>query len=267
MAHTSRSAASARSAFRSCLLKSIHAPGPLDVPKLPEETAVIPYRSGPYTLTGYLDGAGDTSDARCPAILYSHGGCGLSDEHFASAERFVDAGFVVFSPTYRGEHHNPGYYELFLGEVDDARAALTRLAAFPQVDASRIYAFGYSMGGEIAALLSLFDDLPLRCTGSCGPFFLRSEPFSEESMYGAPVPFDVSDERETHFRLLRSHLGGLALPHTAFVGREDEKFLDGTWRYVRTDGTLLSIIEVDGTHDSSLAHAIDAFLEIIHSDR
>jgi dipeptidyl aminopeptidase/acylaminoacyl peptidase len=70
--------------------------------------------------------------------------------------------------TLRGEDGNPGYHEMFFGEVDDGRAAISWLARQPGIDKSRIYAFGHSAGGVVAALFSLYDDLPLRATGSAG---------------------------------------------------------------------------------------------------
>jgi dienelactone hydrolase len=101
------------------------------------------------------------------------------------------------SPTFRGENGNPGYYELFFGEVDDAaRAAIMWLSQQSYVDETQMYTFGTSMGGEISALLSLYNDLAICFGGSCGAFFGRSERFGPESMYNAPVPFDPEDQDE-----------------------------------------------------------------------
>ncbi|MBU1049694.1 alpha/beta hydrolase [Candidatus Bipolaricaulota bacterium] len=257
---TELTASRARARSRLCLHQA--APGARDVPVLPDNVDVVPYRSSGLTLNAYLQGVDAASNSR-PAVLYFHGGCALSQEHFESAQRFVDAGFIVLSPTYRGEHHNPGSYELFLGEVEDAYAAVSLLAHHRLVDAQRIYAFGYSMGGEIAALLSLFDDLPIRRTASCGPFFLRSRPFSSKSMYGAPVPFDSSNPEDVCVRLLRYHIRDMVVGHTAFVGCNDDKFADGYWRQLDTAGSALTITEVEGTHDASLHSAIEVFLREI----
>jgi len=248
-----------RNAFWTHLLVHGPSPGSQSPPDPPSDAASIVYRSGNAELPAYIVRPRDAR-SRCPGLLYSHGGCSISGQDFAAAALFAEAGFIVLLPTYRGEHGNAGDYELFFGEVDDARAAAVALAALPNIDPQSVYAFGYSMGGEIAALLSLFGDLPLRATGSCGPFFLRSDPFSSASMYGAPVPFDRTDREEVELRLLRTHLRALAVPHAAFVGREDEKFSDGAWREVDVEGTCLTITEVEGTHDTSLLPAVRAFL-------
>lgn len=239
------------------------APGAQSPPLVPAGVETIDCRSGELALKAYLVPAVVPKSDASPGILYSHGGCAITEQDFEAARIFSEAGYAVLLPTYRGEHGNPGAYELFFGEVDDACAALLRLADRPEVDASRLHAFGYSMGGEIAALLSLIADLPLMSTGSCGPFFLRLDPFSSESMYGAPIPFDPTDEREIESRLLSYRLDEMARPHIACIGRQDEKFADGRWRDVSTVGRRLRIIEVDGTHDTSLLPAIRAFLSEI----
>ncbi len=48
-----------------------------------------------------------------------------------------------------GENDNPGQFELFYGEVDDAVAAIDYLRSVPYVDPSRIYLAGHSTGGSI----------------------------------------------------------------------------------------------------------------------
>jgi len=252
-----------RQTLRGRLLHHGPSPGNQQPPDAPEDAIAYAYRSGELELQAYVLRPSPQMDAPFPAILYSHGGCSLSQEDFEAARLFVDRGILVLLPTYRGEHGNPGSYELFLGEVDDARAAIEALAGLSDVDEERLYAFGYSMGGEIAALLSLPQELSLRATGSCGPFFLRRDPFSGESMYGAPVPFDPIDREDVEARLLRTHLGEMVIPHMAFIGREDEKFSDGAWRLFDVHGAKLTVTEVPGTHDSSLLPAVRAFLNRI----
>ena len=262
MAPSARSQFSARrEACGTKLTMHIAAPGPQCAPEVPTGIDTVSYRSSDLRLPGYFVPPASAPPAVSPAILYSHGGCAITQQDFEVARIFSEAGYAVFLPSYRGEQGNPGAYELFFGEVDDACAALRWLAGRPEIDQSGIFAFGYSMGGEISALLSLFDGLPLRSTASCGPFFLRSEPFGSESMYGAPVPFDPFDETEVGLRLLTHHLDEMVCPHIAFIGRQDEKFADGKWRDVRTDSDKLRIVEVEGTHDTSLIPAVRAFVE------
>jgi len=242
------------------LTMEIAAPGPQEPVKAPPGVETIVYRSGNLDLVGCFMPPRDAGPGSAPGILYSHGGCGIGKQDFNAARLFTDAGYAVFLPTYRGEHGNRGSYELFFGEVDDAYAALQHFGRLAAINARRLFAFGYSIGGEIAALLSLFESTRLLATGSYGPFFLRKEPFSSSSMFGAPVPFDVEDSVEVELRLLSYHREELACRHFAYVGRGDSKFLDGAWRRLVTEGGKLAINEVYGTHDSGLKPAIEEFI-------
>jgi dienelactone hydrolase len=91
-----------------------------------------------------------------PAMILVHGGWGGIGEYEASdaawAPLFLDAGFVVFVPSWRGECDNPGKLELFFGEVDDALAAVDHVAKLPYVDPTRVYMAGHSTGGTITML-------------------------------------------------------------------------------------------------------------------
>src|SRR5690606_23702719 len=48
---------------------------------------------------------------RAPAVLYLHGGWSLADVDMLDCRPFLDAGFIVFAPAYRGENGNPGAHE------------------------------------------------------------------------------------------------------------------------------------------------------------
>jgi hypothetical protein len=52
-------------------------------------------------------------------------GTSLGNGDLHDVQPFIDAGWTVLAPTYRGENGNPGTIELWLGEVQDA--ASTRL--------------------------------------------------------------------------------------------------------------------------------------------
>ena len=64
------------------------------------------------------------------------------------------AGFAVLLPTPRAENGNPGDFEMFFGELDDARAALERARSLRGIDPDRIAIFGHSAGAVLTALLS-----------------------------------------------------------------------------------------------------------------
>src|SRR5688572_18252408 len=104
----------------------------------PDGPADVPPAGNPYVKTKYPAKAGelvayltpDPKDGkRRPAIVWAHGGFGGIGEYYwkpqpagndQTPKAFLDAGFVVMLPSWRGENENPGKFELFYGEVDDA---------------------------------------------------------------------------------------------------------------------------------------------------
>jgi hypothetical protein len=251
-----------RSTFETKLTRKGFAPESWEDFPLPDSTTEVIYQSGDLNLKAYLQIPKNAGNRKHPAVVFFHGGCALDRIHFTRTIHFLEAGFVVLSPTFRGENGNPGYYELFFGEVNDARAAITWLEQRPYVDSKQLYTFGTSMGGEISALLSLYGDTSIILTGSCGAFFARSDPFSPESMFNTPVPFDLADENEIAMRTLAGNIADMQVPHYAFIGSEDEKFASGDYRDIEAKDTLLEIVEVPGDHGESVHNAAKAFLKI-----
>jgi acetyl esterase/lipase len=112
--------------------------------------------------------AGASTEAR-PLLVYVHGG-GWRQSHRSRApretrgwdrgffERLTDAGFVVAAPDYRlsGEARFPAQ----LDDVIEALKWLHRHGADCAVDADRVYLWGASAGGHLAALAALSDDAP-----------------------------------------------------------------------------------------------------------
>jgi len=256
-----------RCSLRTRLTRRGPAPRSAEPLAVPESVHQITYISEGHSLAAFLELPGPPEKGPYPGVLFSHGGCAVKTEHFEKTRAFLEAGLAVLSPLYRGEHENPGHFELFLGEVDDAQAALRWFAGQSFTDASRLYAFGHSMGGEIAALLSLFSRTPLRMTGSSGAFFLRSDPFGTCSMFGLEPPFDSGIHEEVEVRLLRGHVADMVRPHIAYLGESDEKFADGSYKDLDTQGTRLSVHSVPGDHDTSVFPAAQAFAERIIEDR
>lgn len=93
-----------------------------------------------------------------PAVLVIHGGSwsrGNRSRMERWAERYAEAGYVVFNIDYRLAPD-----DTYPAQRDDARAAfewLRRRAGPLAVDPARIGAMGYSSGGHLALLLALED--------------------------------------------------------------------------------------------------------------
>jgi DNA-binding CsgD family transcriptional regulator len=66
----------------------------------------------------------------------------------------------LFMPMLRGENGNPGTYESFLGEVDDAIAAGRFVTSLPNVDGANVFVAGHSVGVVLTCLVSM---LPSPC--------------------------------------------------------------------------------------------------------
>ena len=156
---------------------------------------------------------------RRPAVLWCHGGFGGIGDYYWSPQpatndqtpkAFLDAGFVVMLPTWRGENENPGRFEMFLGEADDALAALDHLRALPHVDPARVYVVGHSSGGTIALLLAqLAGPEKVRAAFSFGGVLdARSMRNGWEPM----IPFDPSDDREMSLRSPADFVASLRVP-------------------------------------------------------
>lgn len=239
----------------------------------PPGVMTITYPSGELDLAAWIAWPLGVSEySRAPALVYFHGDFAFGYDDFEVVRPWLDAGFVVMTPMLRGENGNPGDFELLWGEIDDARAAVEWIAQQPAVDRSRVYAFGHSIGGGIAAMLSLYPELPLRRTGSCGGIYVP-ETFARwaKSEGNADlVRFDPSLRDEIELRVLGPNVAWMVHTHIAYIGREDPWFatnaasvLEQAW----ARGKPFEVIEVEGDHMASLPPSLTAFLELARHDQ
>ncbi|MGO9463823.1 MAG: alpha/beta hydrolase family protein [Isosphaeraceae bacterium] len=186
--------------------------GPVDQPP-PKLFRVVHYPSAAGPLAAYL--SPDPGDAKKhPAVIYAHGGFGGINGASWGREPFAPfraAGFVIFCPSWRGENENPGQYEMFFGEVDDAVAAVDYLSKVAYVDAARIYMIGHSTGGTIT-LLAAESSPRLRAAFSFG-----GAPDLERVNYGN-TPFDRNVPNEVELRSAIHFVKGLKAPTIYFEG-------------------------------------------------
>ncbi|MCI0456733.1 MAG: alpha/beta fold hydrolase [Gemmataceae bacterium] len=186
--------------------------GPVDQPP-PKLFRVVRYPSAVGPLAAYL--SPDPGDGKKhPAVIYAHGGFGGINGFAWGRESFApfrEAGFVIFCPSWRGENDNPGQYEMFYGELDDALAAIEYLTKIPYVDADRIYMIGHSTGGTVT-LLAAEASLRLRAAFSFG-----GAPDLQHADYGN-TPFDRRIEKEVRLRSPIHFVKGLKTPTFYFEG-------------------------------------------------
>jgi acetyl esterase/lipase len=189
-------------------------------------------------------------------LVFFHSGFAFGPEDMLQCLEVTGDRFVVMTPMLRGENGGAGSFELWGGEVKDARAAIRWLAEREDVDPDQIYAFGHSVGGGVSALLSLVDNVPVRHTGSCGGLY----PPSIFDEWADQLPFnDCPAERMT--RLLIGNESHMLRDHFAYLGRQDP--LEATSSLATeapTNGSRLRIERVDGDHFTSFAPALRAYL-------
>jgi dienelactone hydrolase len=216
----------------------------------------VTYTSGPLVLFAWYAPPAAPMPQRRPALVYFHGGWALGREDFEAVRPFVDAGFAVMTPALRGENGNPGDFEAYYGEVDDARAAVAWLRVQPGVDPGAVFVFGHSAGGVIAALLSCYDDTGVRLAGSAGGFY-------DTVVLPGPAPYDASDREETELRESARQADQIRVPHLAFVGDDDWQADRGASIAVEraaAAGAPLTRLVVPGDHQRSLPAALASFL-------
>lgn len=227
----------------------------------PDGVEVVHYRSDVGELLGWVLQPRHTAPGtRLPTMVYAHGGFALGEGDLHTAELFADAGMLVFLPAVRGENGNPGHYEMFFAEVDDLLAATRYVATRPDVDPERIFVFGHSAGGGLSSLLALHADAPVAATGSAGGMYL---PIALLDFGPELLPFDMDDAWETQLRSMLPHAGRLQIPHTAYVG-EDDEFIMQDIEEIRElgarGGSLFALEIVEGDHHTSLDRAAIDFM-------
>lgn len=253
-----------RAAFKTELKRHGPAPHDFDPATPPPGVREVTYESDDLELKAWYAAPPDSGGRRVPALVFFHGGFAFGPGQFEVVRPFLDAGFAVMTPMLRGENGNAGDFELFGGEFDDARYAIRWVAQQPEVDASRIYAFGHSAGGGISALLSLAEEpLPLRHCGSSGGLY----PMKIFAAWSDFCPFDFNDLQECRMRLLLGNQLDMQRPHFAWLGRQDElSAVVATAREEAGPSGQLQVVLVDGDHFSSLDRSVNAYLQLIQAE-
>lgn len=107
---------------------------------------------------GYL--AAPDGEGPHPGVVVIHEAYGLNDNIMDITRRFADAGYVALAVDMFGGRNRAVCMARYMtgmlrGSVnrygiDELKAALTYLAAYPNVDAARVGAIGFCMGGGFA---------------------------------------------------------------------------------------------------------------------
>ena len=221
----------------------------------------ISFESGNFKLKALLDTTNIESGKRKPVVIYLHGGFSLGYSDMGNCQPFIDAGYIVLAPTYRGENGNEGNFELFMGEIDDAKAAIKWVSEQPFTDKENIFVFGHSIGGAMSLMLSFHSDVLIKKSGSSSGIYDTATIdywATEEKI----IPFDHRNPDELYFRLPIFTLEYMKRPHYIYIGNEDgfEDYKNFQSELYPNGRTLLRISEVEGDHSTSLSNAMNEFI-------
>lgn len=252
--------AAARRGFVTQLHKRGPAPQAYRAERPPPAAQEVKYRSGDLKLKGWLS-RHPPGSKRLPAVVYLHGGFAFSAADWADASPFVDAGFVLFMPMLRGENGNPGAYESFYGEVNDALAAGEYVKALPYVDGSNIFIVGHSVGGVLAVLTAMLPSVYKVAASLSG--YLDMGRFVAGST-GRFLPYDTSRDEEIRLRNPHEFISSLQIPIILYA---DEANFESVWKFsfnVNNMGKQRELVRVPGDHATmvkpSVQDAIERFL-------
>jgi carboxymethylenebutenolidase len=156
-----------------------------------------------------------------PAVVVIHEIFGLNENIKEIARRFAGAGYAALAVDLFAGRNRAVCMARFMGQMQfkpldnpsqaELKAALTYLAARPEVDAARLGAIGFCMGGSFAIAWACTDDR----LKSIAPFYgVNPKPF-EAVKRACPVvgSYPGKDFTASHGRKLDAALDGYDIPH------------------------------------------------------
>ncbi len=212
----------------------------------------VTYTSGKLRLKGWL--SADAGDGKKrPAVVHLHGGWAFGDGDWEDAEPFAKAGFVLFMPMLRAENGNPGHYESFLGEVDDAVAAGRFVASLPNVDAGSVFVAGQSVGEVLTCLVSMLPS-PFKAAAALDGY-VDMETWAEQSP-DAQVPYDRADREEVRVRNPMAFVGSIRCPLRLYAGDDGLAFNARLAALAPKAGKDCELVVVRGDHLAMVPPAV-----------
>lgn len=234
------------------------APPPLKFPPIKETITWERSRvDGTRGVAWLIPAPGASAQNPRPVVIYFHGNAEIIDHQVDRVEGFRRMGCSVLLPEYPGYGRSqgvPGQVSI----MNDADYFYSRLLKTPEIDASRIYIYGRSIGGgpaaqlaalhEPAALIleSTFTSMASFADGYFAPRFLVRHPFHTDDVVAslhAPLLI-MHGTRDTivpfyHAARLRNlatqstHVGYVVYDcgHIEFPGRNNE---EDCWRRIET---------------------------------
>jgi dipeptidyl aminopeptidase/acylaminoacyl peptidase len=253
----------ARSHFKSNILRSGPPPAEWDDLITPPGAREITYTSGTLQLRAWINPPLSSDTMKHPALLFLHSGFDLESESWAVTQPFRDAGFIVMTPTVRGENGQHGTFTMYYDEVDDIIHAAEFLRSQTFVDANRLFVAGHSVGGTLALLAAeIFPNFAGAASISGSPdqgLYLKYAKGANRN-----APFDLGDPREIQLRSPLPYAGSMKCPVRLFYGKEEAYFAltaPRTAEIARAHGVDAIAVAVEGDHGSNEPKSIKLALE------
>jgi dipeptidyl aminopeptidase/acylaminoacyl peptidase len=244
--------AAARKAFISKITRRGPAPQPYENQKPPAGVKEVEYTSGDLKLKGWLS-ATENDGKKRPAVVFLHGGWAFGDGDWEDAEPFVKAGFVLFMPMLRAENGNPGIYEAFLGEVDDAIVAGRFVSSQPGVDSANVFVVGHSVGGVLTCLVSMLPS-PYKAAAAFDGY-VDMESWAIGSPEGE-VPYDARNPEEIRIRNPMAFASSIRCPLRLYVGDDGRGVNAPLAEKARKAGKDCELIVFRGDHHEMVAPSV-----------
>ena len=241
----------------------VRGPAPQEFENAPPPTGVreVEFASGDLKLKGWLSAAAADGKRR-PAVVYLHGGFAFAPEDWRDAAPFAEAGFVLFMPMLRGENGNPGDYQSFYGEVDDAVAAGRYVAALPNVDGDRVFVAGHSVGAVLTTLVAMVPSPYKGAAALSG--YVDMENWAARSPE-EHVPYDRADREEVRLRNPLAFAASLRCPLTLYVEPKMRDMNAVLAARAREAGKECQLVVVPGDHLTMVAPAVQQAIDQFHA--
>lgn len=183
------------------------------------QTISFPTDTGTGQLNGYL--AYPEGSGPFPGVVVIHEIFGLNDNVKDIARRFADAGYAALAVDLFAGRNRILCMFRFFGQlqrnplnnstIDDLKSALGYLAEQPEVDAARLGAIGFCMGGSFATMWACNDNR----LKAIAPYYGVSPKPLEAVARACPVvgSYPTNDFTTPHARKLDKALDDYSIPH------------------------------------------------------
>jgi dipeptidyl aminopeptidase/acylaminoacyl peptidase len=262
--------AQARSQFQTKLVQQGSAPQDWKKLQPPPGVEEIEYPSGNLRLRAWINppkqGGQEGKPKKLPAVLFLHGGYAFDREDWDMTRPYRDRGYVVMTPTLRGENGQPGNYTLYYDEVDDVLAAAEHLAKLPYVDPTRIYVAGHEAGGTLTMLAAQASNR-FRAAASFSGY--PNQAMQAQVNPGLVVPFDQTDIREFQLRSPVAYATSFKCPVRLYYGKQEIFLTAETQRIAalaQARNLDVEAVQVPGNQMTAVTPAMQQSLEFFQKN-